>query len=67
MIIFYWKLFLKFKILIFHNLLLYYFRNIWTDIKNYRYYLNEIKYGIEVLLKLDILTYNELWNFNHLK
>lgn len=53
--------------MIFHSLLLYYFQNIWTDIKNYRYYLNEINMKQKSYLKLDILTYNELRNFNHFK
>lgn len=53
--------------MIFHSLLLYYFQNIWTDIKNYRYYLNEMNMKQKSYLKLDILTYNELRNFNHFK
>lgn len=53
--------------MIFHSLLLYYFQNIWTDIKNYRYYLNEINMKQKSYLKLDILIYNELRNFNHFK
>lgn len=53
--------------MIFHSLLLYYFQNIWTDIKNYRYYLNEMNMKQKSYLKLDILIYNELRNFNHFK
>lgn len=53
--------------MIFYSLLLYYFQNIWTDIKNYRYYLNEMNMKQKSYLKLDILTYNELRNFNHFK